>query len=212
MADHIRNMPNVIFEGKYMPSAGVQIEWTNIRFREVIYDLYELNPSWRFVVDSKNEWNGRFIITRVSVQQRGTRLGVIGGDYFRNVYGIRIDNNKIQGKGMWTGNVKRALTIVKKYFVLPSINDRFESLDEAFSNTIRNVQRSLEIDSRETIHNIKELALDYSMQVIRPQFEAHLQQQGKLYMLDKFAEKIDTGITIERILSLIHISEPTRPY
>lgn len=147
---------------------------------KLITDAAKANPLWVFTptnafTNSANE----VVVSAFNVEQDGVRLGVVSVDYARGNNGIRLSNDRIQdtkstGRGMFTSDMKKAASLLKKFFAMPSTAERLSKAHEAATQAIDRALRVTTRTHQSNEHHLNLRMLNYTKNEGMMQFAMHL--------------------------------------
>ena len=118
---------------------------------KLITDAAKANPMWVFTpVSTFTNSSNEVMVSAFRVEQDGVMLGAVSLDYARGNNGIRLSNDRIQntkstGRGVFTSDMKKAASLLKKFFSLPNTTERLNKANDA---AVHALDRALRVTTR----------------------------------------------------------------
>lgn len=167
---------------------------------EIARSIAIKNPLWLLTVAQAQsrglDARGVYIksINAINVLCDGVTLGIIRTDYGRSKYGLSMSNERIRqdmerSSSIFTADPKKALTIVRKYFVKPNATEKLEKAtaraEQIYYGHNNKAQRALNHIDGELISRTKDFA--HSQGGV--QFELYLQNIADVVGLRELAKR-----------------------
>ena len=127
------------------------------------------HPDWMFVSLSATFSFGTTICSHYGVYHRNEYLGAIESGYRDykttiQIVGPRIDAETRRGKGMQTGDAKKALKIVNKYFMASTPDENLKSLHNGIANHINRRRADAQSMFQNNLRPLSEPIMAYVME------------------------------------------------
>ncbi len=147
---------------------------------KLITDAAKANPMWVFTpVNAFTNTLNEISVSAFKVEQDGAILGVVSIDYARGNNGIRLSNDRIQdtkstGRGVFTSDMKKAASLLKKFFAMPSTAERLKKAQDLATHTIDRALRVTTRAHQANEHYLNLKMLNYAKNEGMMQFAMHL--------------------------------------